>query len=175
MTLTVYVVVLAMLAGCSSPPPYFDVNSEIHQAGPAAVGETIYVGVAFLRSREGDTVELEGLELVDPTLGAAEVESFAVDMRGVEGDSIGFVAESDPMSSAATLAALAPIEGFRFSAAESWHPIAIVTGITDDEPGNVGFRAITLLFRVNDGPIQRQEIPSGVLVCVADPRPDSCG
>jgi hypothetical protein len=164
----------AALAGCSQQP-YFDINSEIGQSGPASPGETIYVGVTFLRSRAGDTVQLEALELVDPTLGGAEVEAMVVDLREVEGDSIGFITEDDPATAAEALAALAPIEGFTFSATDSWHPINVVTAITPQGPGQVSFSAIRLVFRVNGGATQRQEMPSSVRLCVDDPRPETCG
>jgi hypothetical protein len=166
---------VVVLVGCSIAPPYFDINSEFHQAGPIAVGETAYIGVAFLRTREGDTVELQSLELIDPVLGAADVEALVVDMRAVGGDSVGFVSGSDPMTAAAAVAGLAPIEGFAFTAAESWHPISIVTAVTSDVAGDVSFEAIRIAFRVNGGPPQSQEIPSGVRVCFGDPRPQECG
>ena len=164
-----------VLVGCSVAPPYFDIGSQIHQGGPVAAGETVYVGVAFLRSQEGDSVELRSLELVDPVLGAADVEALVVDMREVDGDAIGTVAASDPRTSAEAIAALAPLEGFRFTAAESWHPISIVTAITSTEAGDVSFEAIRIGFSVNGGPAQIQEIQSGVRMCFGNPLPEGCG
>jgi hypothetical protein len=167
------IIAVVVVTGCAQTP-YFDVNSEIGHTAPATAGETIYVGVAFLRSREGDEVELLELEPVNPDLGDGRVEALVVDMREVEGDAIGIVSESNALSAGGAFAALEPIDGFAFSAAESWHPIAIVTAITTDERRRVSFDAIRLAFRVNGGPVQHQDIPSGVAICFGEPKPDSC-
>ena len=171
---TMLVTGVGLLAGCSSPA-YFDINSEIHQGGPSTVDETMFIGVAFLRSQDDDEVELVALDLVDPQIGQAEMRALVVDMRTVEGDAVGVVSMTTPLSARRAIAALEPLEGFSFEANESFHPISIVTAIRTPDPGTVTFSAIRLDFRVNGGPVRTQEIPSGVTLCVRErPSDEPC-
>ena len=161
---TMLVTGVGLLAGCSSPA-YFDINSEIHHGGPSTVDETMFIGVAFLRSQDDD----------DPQIGQAEVRALVVDMRTVEGDAVGVVSKTTPLSARRAIAALEPLEGFSFEANESFHPISIVTAIRTPDPGTVTFSAIRLDFRVNGGPVRTQEIPSGVTLCVRErPSDEPC-
>lgn len=47
-----------MLAGCELDNPYFAEPDRTYVTAVAAIGETRYVGVAFLAGRQEDTVKL---------------------------------------------------------------------------------------------------------------------
>lgn len=162
-----------VVTGCA-PQPYFDIPAEIGQSAPVETGDSIYVGIWPLVAQLGDVVELHGLELVDADVDIAEVTPLAVDMTAVDGDAIGVVRASEAGTARAAVEALEPLVGFRFRSDDTIGNGHVVVRIDGRAPGVVSFDAVRLSFSVNGGPVQVQEVPSAVRLCIDDPQPARC-
>jgi hypothetical protein len=159
------------LAGCTATPSesYFAPINGIDIGGPGRPGVQSLLGIADIRARGGDTVELVSATALGAS--AADVSSYVLRLSethggigGIQGDTFG-----DGLSFAAYAK---PLAGFTFSAADG--EIEIVLRLTSRQPGHVAFSSVDLTFRVNGGTERVQRLPTAGTICFGNPPPSSC-
>lgn len=155
--------------GLGSTSSYFDAGPPTDRGLPAAAGETVLLAFADVAARPGDTVELVGVAIRDPSVAVSP--SLRVILRkdtANAGVGAGYPGELPPEI---PLSALRDPVGLTLRPEDGVAQLLIELAAPSQ---TLSYSGVDLTFRVDGGSEQTESFPAAGKVCVAPARPQGC-